>query len=490
MFTGHRPGGEKMSDRSSYESPLAARYASREMNRNWSPERKFVTWRRLWIALARAQQALGVPITDAQLAEMEAHAEDIDFAAAEAYEKKLRHDVMSHIHAFADQCPAARPILHLGATSCEITDNTELIQLRDGLLLLRRKLLGVIQALRDFALARRDLPTLGFTHFQAAQVTTVGKRASLWLYDFCLDLQELEQLLAWLPFRGVKGTTGTQASFLELFGGDHAKVRELERRVAEEMGFSRVVPVSGQTYSRKIDYRVLAWLSGLGQSAAKMAADIRLLAHLKEIEEPFESSQVGSSAMAYKRNPMRSERVCGLARYLMSLPVNAAQTHAGQWFERTLDDSANRRLVLPEAFLTADIILSTVSNVAGGLQVWPQVIARHLAAELPFMATEAILMAAVKAGGDRQLLHEAIRRHSMEAGRRVKEEGAENDLLERLSADPLFAALRAGLADLTDPRRFVGRAPEQVVEFVAEVVDPLLAAYPGGERGGAEAVTV
>jgi len=478
-----------MSDRNSYENPLSLRYASREMNANWSPAKKFSTWRRLWVAIAQAERELGLPITAEQVKGMEALIDNINFESAERWEKKLRHDVMSHIQAFGEQCPAAKPIIHLGATSCEITDNTELIQMRDGLRLLRAKLIEVMRALRTFAERHRDLPTLGFTHFQAAQLTTVGKRACLWLYDLSLDLEKIEREIAGLPFRGIKGTTGTQASFLELFGGDQEKVRRLEQRVAELMGFTACVPVSGQTYTRKIDYGVLTVLSGIAQSAAKMASDLRLLAHLKEIEEPFEAGQVGSSAMAYKRNPMRCERICSLARFVMSLPVNAAQTHANQWFERTLDDSANRRLVLPQAFLAVDILLSTLTDVAGGLQVWPLVIARHIQAELPFMATEAILMAAVKAGGDRQELHEAIRRHSMEAGRRVKEEGRDNDLLKRLAADPLFAAVKAELPELVEPRRFVGRAPEQVVEFLRDCIDPILTANPAG-AAAAEAVSV
>ncbi|MFA4943384.1 MAG: adenylosuccinate lyase [Lentisphaeria bacterium] len=464
-----------MDDRAIYENPLAQRYASKEMNRLWSPRTKFSTWRKLWVALAKAERQLGLPITAAQVASLEAHLTDINFAAAEAWEKKLRHDVMSHIQAYGEQCPEAKPIIHLGATSCYVTDNTELIQMREGLRLLTGKLAAVIRSLAAFARQWRGLPTLGFTHFQPAQLTTVGKRACLWLYDFTLDFATLERLAEELPFRGVKGTTGTQASFLELFAGDHAKVRELDRLVTAAMGFKAAVPVAGQTYSRKHDFAVLAALSALAQSAAKMATDLRLLAHLKEIEEPFETGQVGSSAMAYKRNPMRCERICALARYVMSLEANAAQTQANQWFERTLDDSANRRLSLPQAFLAADIILSTAANVASGLQVWPKVIGRHVQAELPFMATEAVIMAGVKAGGDRQELHEAIRTHSMAAGRRVKEEGADNDLLDRLAADPLFAAIRHELPTLTDPRRFTGRAPEQVAEFLAEVVEPLLA---------------
>ncbi len=478
-----------MSSRREYESPLAARYASREMNEVWSPQRKFSTWRRLWLYLARAEKELGLAIPDEALAQMEAHLEDIDFAAAEAKERELRHDVMAHIHAFGQQCPAARPILHLGATSCYVTDNGDLIQMREGLRILRGKLVAVMERLRGFADRYKALPTLGFTHFQPAQLTTVGKRACLWLNDFLMDFRELDRLVEEIPFRGVKGTTGTQASFLELFDGDHARVEALDARVTEMAGFRRAVPVCGQTYSRKVDYRVLSVLSGVAQSAAKMCTDLRLLAHLKEIEEPFGKGQVGSSAMAYKRNPMRCERVCSLARYVSSLPANAAQTQAGQWLERTLDDSANRRLVLPEAFLATDILLSTVADIAGGLVVWPQVIERHVREELPFMATEAILMACVRAGADRQNIHEAIRRHALEASRRVKEEGAPNDLLDRLRADPLFAPVHGQLDRLLDPVRFIGRCPQQVEAFLAGEVDPILAQW-AGKAGAVDAVTV
>jgi len=457
-----------------YESPLSGRYAGKAMSFIWSAQHKHATWRRLWLELARAEQALGLPITDAQLAEMAAHLHDIDFAAVAAKEKELRHDVMSHIHVFGELCPAAKPIIHLGATSCYVTDNTELIQMREGLGVLRLRLGEVMAKLAEFARRHRDLPTLGFTHYQPAQLTTVGKRFCLYLQDFLMDFHRLEREMTELPFRSVKGTTGTQASFLELFHGDHVKVRELERRVAAAMGFSRVLPVSGQTYPRKIDYHVLTVLSGIAQSAAKFAGDLRLLANLREIEEPFGAGQVGSSAMAYKRNPMRSERIGAIARHLISLPVNAAATHAAQWFERTLDDSANRRIVLPEAFLDADVILALVANVADGLQVWPRVIATRVRAELPFMATENLLMAAVAAGGDRQELHEAIRRHSMAAARRIKEEGGENDLLDRLRADPQFANIAGRMDALLEPRDYVGRAPAQVDEFLAAEVEPIL----------------
>lgn len=478
-----------MTDRLQYENPLASRYASREMNENWSPQRKFSTWRHLWLTLARAEKELGLAITDEQLAEMAAHLDDINFEVAEAKERELRHDVMAHIHAFGEQCPAARPIIHLGATSCYVGDNADLIQMRDGLRLLRGKLIEVMKRLRDFADHHKSLPTLGFTHFQAAQLTTVGKRACLWLNDFLMDFQEVQRLIEELPFRGVKGTTGSQASFLELFDGDHAKVEALDARVTELCGFRKHVPVSGQTYTRKVDYQVLSVLSGVAQSAAKMCNDVRLLAHLKEVEEPFGRKQVGSSAMAYKRNPMRSERVCSLARYVISLPANAAQTQATQWFERTLDDSANRRLVLPEAFLAVDVILSTVADIAGGLVVWPKVIERHIRQELPFMATEAIIMACVKAGGDRQDIHEAIRRHSMEASRRVKEDGAENNLLELMAQDATFAAVHSQLEQLLDPARFIGRCPQQVEAFLRGEIDPLIARW-GGAGGAVEAVTV
>jgi adenylosuccinate lyase len=458
-----------------YESPLSGRYAGRAMSFNWSAQKKHATWRRLWLELARAEQALGLPITDAQVAAMAAHLDDIDFPAVAAKEKELRHDVMSHIHVFGELCPAAKPIIHLGATSCYVTDNTELIQMRDGLGILRLRLGAVLAIFAEFARRHRALPTLGFTHYQPAQLTTVGKRFCLYLQDFLDDLRRIEREIAELPFRSVKGTTGTQASFLELFHGDHAKVRELERRIADAMGFSHVLPVSGQTYPRKIDYHVLTLLSGIAQSAAKFAGDLRLLANLRELEEPFGDKQVGSSAMAYKRNPMRSERICSLARHLISLPVNAAQTHAAQWLERTLDDSANRRIVLPEAFLDADVILSLVANVADGLQVWPRVIATRVRAELPFMATENILMAGVEAGGDRQELHEAIRRHSMDATRRIKQDGGDNDLLERLKGDPLFAKIASRMEAILEPAAFIGRAPEQVDEFLAAEVDPVLA---------------
>ena len=459
----------------SYQNPLTGRYASREMSYNWSPQRKHSTWRRLWLALAESEKELGLPITDQQLEQMRAHLDDIDFEAAAKKEAELRHDVMSHIHVFGALCPDARPIIHLGATSCFVTDNTELIQMRDGLKIILGKLLKVIAILADVAEKYKDMPTLGFTHYQPAQLTTLGKRFSLYLQDFVMDATRVREEIEKIPFRGVKGTTGTQASFMELFHGDQEKVRRLDQLVSGKMGFSSSIALSGQTYTRKVDFYVLSVLSGIAQSAYKMAGDIRLLANLKEIEEPFEKSQVGSSAMAYKRNPMRSERVCSLSRYLMSLPVNAAMTHSTQWFERTLDDSANRRIVLGEAFLTADVILSLAANICNGIQVWPKVIHSHIMAELPFMATENILMEAVRAGGDRQDLHEAIRSHSMEAGKVVKAEGKPNDLIERLANDPLFAKVAPMFKDILDTKLFIGRAPQQVEDYLAGTVRPLIA---------------
>ena len=461
-------------DYNSYQNPLTGRYAGPEMNYNWSPHKKHSTWRRLWLALAEEEQKLGLDIIDAQIAEMREHLDDVNFDVAEAFEKELRHDVMSHVHAFGQQCPTAMPIIHLGATSCYVTDNTELIQMRDGLKILKAKLLKLIAQLADFCDKYRSMPTLGFTHYQPAQLTTVGKRFALYLQDFMLDLEELEFESANLPFRSVKGTTGTQASFLALFNRDYSKVAELEKRVAGRMGFDKIIDLSGQTYTRKVDYKVLSVLSGIAQSAHKMATDIRLLANLRELEEPFGKKQIGSSAMAYKRNPMRSERVCSLARYLMNLPLNCAQTHSVQWFERTLDDSANRRLALSEAFLTADVILSTLINITDGLQVWPNVIAKRVRAELPFMATENLMMAAVKKGGDRQELHEVIREHSMAAARRIKEEGGDNDLLERLRNDAAFASIKDDFDAIVNPNDFIGCAPEQVERYLNEKVRPVL----------------
>ena len=467
--------GEGRGERDVYDSPLVTRYAGPQMAALWSPARKFRLWRQLWIALAEAEMEVGLPISPEQIAEMRAAADAIDFARAEALERDLRHDVMAHVRAFAEQCPKAGPIIHLGATSCFVGDNADLVILREGLGLLRGRLLAVMEALADFAAKHARLATLGFTHYQPAQLTTVGKRACLWLYDLLMDYRALEHALGELRFRGVKGTTGTQASFLRLFDGDHEKVRRLDRLVAEKMGFAGVYSVTGQTYSRKADYQVLTVLSGIAQSAHKFANDLRLLANRKELEEPFEEKQVGSSAMAYKRNPMRAERMTGLARVVMALVPAAAATAAEQWLERTLDDSATRRIVLPEAFLGADAVLRLYQNIAAGLVVYPKMCARHIADELPFMATENILMAAVKAGGDRQALHEKIRQHSHAAARRVKLEGGENDLLARLAADKAFAKvdIEAELA----PERFVGRAPEQVEEFLAAEVRPLLVAH-------------
>ncbi len=460
-----------------YENPLISRYSDAEMSRIWSAQKKHSTWRKLWLALAKCEKTLGLKITDAQLKEMAAHLEDIDFNAAEAKEKELRHDVMSHIHIFGEQCPKAKPIIHLGATSCFVTDNTELIQIRESFQYVRGQILGVIAKFADAAEKYKAMPALAFTHYQPAQLTTFGKRFCLYLQDFLIDLNNLEFQLENLPFRSVKGTTGTQASFLELFDGNHEKVRKLEKMVATEMGFEKIIPVSGQTYTRKIDFYAVAVLSGIAQSAYKFAGDVRLLSNLKELDEPFESAQVGSSAMPYKRNPMRSERICSLARYVMSLTDNAAQTHSTQWFERTLDDSANRRIVLPEAFLGVNAILKLVANVAGGMKLWPKVAGSHIMAELPFMASENIMMAAVKAGGDRQELHEAIRKHSLEAGRMVKEYGKPNDLLERIKKDVLFVKIAKTLDKMMSPENYVGRAPEQVEEFLKIEVKPVLKKY-------------
>jgi adenylosuccinate lyase len=460
-----------------YENPLISRYASREMATLWGDQRKFGTWRRLWVALAEAEAELGLPITKEQVAELRAHVDDIDFAAAERYERKLRHDVMAHVHAYGDVCPIARPIIHLGATSCYVTDNADLLLVRESLQMVARRLASVIVALAAFAVQYRELPTLSFTHLQPAQPTTVGRRACLWAYDLALDLAEVEHRLDSLKTRSVKGTTGTQASFLELFDGDHEKVRQLEQLVAGKIGFRETYAITGQTYSRKIDAQVLDALAGIAASAHKAATDLRILAHKKEIEEPFEKDQVGSSAMAYKRNPMRCERICSLARFAMNLAGNAAQTHATQWMERTLDDSANRRLVIPQAFLAIDAILILYQNVASGLVVYPQVIARHLRDELPFMATENILMAAVAAGGDRQELHEKIRQHSQAAATVVKERGGDNDLIERLKKDAAFANVNIDAA--IDPFTLTGRSREQVDEFLAEIVAPIRSKYSG-----------
>jgi len=462
-----------------YESPLSSRYASDEMLYLFSADKKFSTWRKLWVALARAEKALGLPITDEQIAEMEAHIYDIDYGYAAEMEKQLRHDVMAHVHAFGKAAPKAMPIIHLGATSCYVGDNTDIILMREGLQIIRKKLLQAIKHLAEFADRYKDLPTLGFTHFQPAQLTTVGKRATLWIYDLLTDLDEVEYRISTLRLLGSKGTTGTQASFMELFDGDHEKIRKMEEMIAEEMGFSGVVPVSGQTYSRKIDSFVLNTLSGIAQSASKFATDMRLLSHLKECEEPFEEKQIGSSAMPYKRNPMRCERICALARYVLVDTMNASVTASTQWLERTLDDSANKRIAIPEAFLAVDAILNIYINVASGIKVYPKVIERHIRDELPFMATENIMMAAVKRGGDRQKLHEAIRVHSVAAGSVVKEHGAKNDLIKRIAADPLFGLTEEEIEAELDPKLFIGRAPEQVTEFLERDVYPRLRANAG-----------
>jgi adenylosuccinate lyase len=459
-----------------YQNPLISRYASRQMSQLWSERRKFETWRQLWIALAEAQAELGLDIRPLQLEQLRQHARDIDFAAAEAYERKLRHDVMAHVHAYGDVCPDARPIIHLGATSCYVTDNADLILIREALGIVRDRLVAVIDALGQFAHTHRALACLAFTHLQPAQPTTVGKRATLWIQDLLLDLEELEHRLASLRLRGVKGTTGTQASFLQLFGGDAAKVNRLEQRVAEKLGFRQAYAVTGQTYPRKVDSQLLDALSGIAQSAHKAATDLRLLAHRKEVEEPLEEQQIGSSAMAYKRNPMRSERICGLARFVISLQSSPPQTVATQWLERTLDDSANRRLVIPQAFLAVDAILLIYRNVAQGLVVYPQVMASNLREELPFMATENILMAATVAGGDRQELHERIRQHSRAAAEQVKLHGRPNDLLQRLAVDPAFASI--DWSRTLDPADFVGLAPQQVDRFLRDCVQPIRARYP------------
>jgi adenylosuccinate lyase len=458
-----------------YENPLITRYASREMSRLWSAQRRHSLWRQLWVWLAEAEAELGLAITPAQIAELRAHVDTIDFAVADKYERQLRHDVMAHVHAYGDQCPTARPIIHLGATSCYVTDNADLILLREALEMTARRTAEVIDALAKFAVAHRDLPTLSFTHLQPAQPTTVGRRACLWAYDLALDLEELEHRIEALRARSVKGTTGTQASFLHLFDGDHAKVRQLERLVAEKMGFASSYAITGQTYPRKIDAQILDALCGVAGSAAKAGADLRILAHRKELEEPFEKDQIGSSAMAYKRNPMRCERMCGLARFALSLQSSPGATLAGQWMERTLDDSANRRLVLPQAFLAVDAILLLYRNVAEGLVVYPEVIAKNLREELPFMATENILMAAVAAGGDRQDLHERIRQHSQAAAAEVKQHGRANDLMARLAADKAFVGV--DLSAAVDPHTLVGRSPQQVDEFLAEVVAPIRQRY-------------
>ncbi|MCA9073429.1 MAG: adenylosuccinate lyase [Planctomycetaceae bacterium] len=458
-----------------YENPLITRYASAEMSSIWSAQTKHSTWRQLWVALAESERELGLAISVDQVNELRSHIDDIDFDAAAKYEKELRHDVMAHVHAYRDQCPSAGGLIHLGATSCYVTDNSELLQIRSSLQLVRDRLVRVIDRLATFAEEYRDLPCLGFTHLQPAQPTTVGKRATLWCHDLVLDLEEIEHRLTTLKFRGVKGTTGTQASFLSLFDGDHGKVEQLDRLVTEKMGFTASYPVTGQTYSRKVDSQVLAALSGIGQSCHKAGSDLRLLQNRKEIEEPYGAKQIGSSAMAYKRNPMRAERMCSLARFAMSLTANADHTMATQWMERTLDDSANRRLSLPQSFLAIDACLLIYANVTSGLVVNPKVIEKNLMEELPFMATEEILMAAVQAGGDRQELHEVIRQHSVYAAAEVKQHGRPNDLIDRLKTDDAFTSV--DLSDTLNPSRYIGRAPEQVDAFIAEVISPIRERY-------------
>jgi adenylosuccinate lyase len=464
-----------------YSSPLAERYASADMLRLWSPAMRHGLWRQLWLALAEAEKALGCDIPDEAIAQMRARLDDIDFNAVAAYERRFRHDVMAHVHAFGDVAPAAKGIIHLGATSAYVTDNADLILMRRGLDLLRGRVMATMRELAVFAREWRNEPTLGYTHLQPAQLTTVGKRATLWMQDLVLDLMDLDYRRATLPFRGVKGTTGTQASFLQLFDGNHEKVRELDRRVTAAMDFTHSLSVTGQTYTRKLDAQVLGVVSGIAASAAKFSSDMRMLQAFGEIEEPFEKEQIGSSAMAYKRNPMRSERIASLARFVGTLEPNANQTHAVQYFERTLDDSANRRLVIPEAFLATDAILILMQNVASALEVHPARIRQRVNDELPFMATEDLIVRAVRAGGDRQAAHEVIRRHSVAAARAMKDEGKRNDMLERLSTDAEYGVPMDDLREALDPLRFVGRAAHQVDEFLEEIVDPLLAGMPAAD---------
>ncbi len=461
----------------SYKNPLEDRYSSEEMLYNFSPNNKFRTWRKLWIALAEIEKDLGLEITEEQINQLKDQAENIDFDVAAAYEKKFRHDVMAHVHTYGDVAPLAKGIIHLGATSAFVGDNTDLIQIRDGLLLLRKQLVNVIKKLSDFAIKYKDLPTLGFTHFQPAQLTTVGKRATLWLQSLILDFEELEFFLETLRFRGVKGTTGTAASFLELFNGDYSKVKHLDKELSRRFGFEKVFGVSGQTYDRKIDAKVVALLSNIAQSAHKFTNDLRLLQNLKEIEEPFEKSQIGSSAMAYKRNPMRSERIGALAKYVMSLSSSSAMVASTQWFERTLDDSANKRLTIPQAFLSIDAILLIWNNIMEGLVVYENRIHKHIMEELPFMATEYIIMEEVKAGGDRQEIHEIIRVHSMEASKKVKMEGKENDLIERIMNDDTLKMDKSKIAEVLDPKNFIGFAPIQTEEFIQNEARPITGKY-------------
>ncbi|UMQ43010.1 adenylosuccinate lyase [Chryseobacterium sp. Y16C] len=458
----------------SYKNPLEERYSSEEMLFNFSHNNKFRTWRKLWIALAEIEKDLGLEITDEQIAELKANAENIDYDKAAEYEKKFRHDVMAHVHTYGDVAPSAKGIIHLGATSAFVGDNTDLIQIRDGLLILKKKLVNVMKNLADFAIQYKDLPTLGFTHFQPAQLTTVGKRATLWLQSLVLDIEELDFFLETLRFRGVKGTTGTAASFLELFNGDYSKVKHLDKELSKRFGFEKVFGVSGQTYDRKIDAKVVALLGNIAQSAHKFTNDLRLLQNLKEIEEPFEKNQIGSSAMAYKRNPMRSERIGALAKYVMSLTTSSAMVASTQWFERTLDDSANKRLTIPQAFLAVDAILLIWNNIMNGIVVYPNRINKHIMDELPFMATEYIIMEEVKAGGDRQEIHEVIRVHSMEASKQVKVEGKENDLIERILNDNSLKLDKSKLKEVLDPKNFIGFAPIQTEEFIANEVQPII----------------
>ena len=471
-------------NRDGYVSPLSTRYASREMQYLFSDNNKFRTWRRLWIALAEAERELGLHITEEQIDELKAHAEDVNYDVAEARERVVRHDVMSHVYAYGQQCPQAEGIIHLGATSCYVGDNTDLICLRDASRLVLKKAAQVLRNLADFARRYKDLPCLGYTHLQPAQLTTVGKRATLWMNELMMDMENLEHQVATLRFRGAKGTTGTQASFMELFEGDEEKVKALDRMVAERMGFARSVAVCGQTYSRKTDAYFLAALSGFAQSACKFATDLRILQSFEEMEEPFEASQIGSSAMPYKRNPMRSERICALARYVIQDAVNPAMTAATQWMERTLDDSANKRIAVSEAFLAVDAILEIYMNVTAGLVVYDRVVSRRVMEKLPFMATENIMMEAVKRGGNRQELHEALREHSHAAARRVKLEGGQNDLIDRIVADPLFPLTRGEIEEQMAPEKYVGRAPSQVTEFLDQEVAPLLARYPDEDIHG------
>jgi adenylosuccinate lyase len=457
-----------------YKNPLVTRYASKEMLELFSSDTKFRTWRKLWIALAEAQKELGLPITDEQIEEMKKFENNINYEVAKEIEKKTRHDVMSHVHAYGEQCPNAKPIIHLGATSAYVGDNTDIIVMHSALILIRKKVINCIDRLASFAYKYRELPTLGFTHFQPAQLTTVGKRATLWLMDLLLDLEDINYTISKIMLRGVKGTTGTQASFLSLFDGDHEKVKKLDELVAKKLGFNNSFPVTGQTYSRKLDYKIISVLSGIAQSLHKMTNDIRLLQHLKEVEEPFEKSQIGSSAMAYKRNPMRSERIASLARYIITNALNPALTVSTQWFERTLDDSANRRITLPECFLATDAILDIAINITSKLVVNEKVIEKHIHQELPFMATENIIMESVKKGGDRQELHEKIRVHSLEASKMVKEEGKDNDLLVRIANDNGFNLSQSEINDLLDPKLYIGRAPQQVEEFINNHIKPIL----------------